>query len=249
MSGFLGGRGGGAAAFSPVDIAGMVLWLKADALTGADGDAVTTWVNSAGGAVASPTQATAGAKPTLKTGILNSLPVVRFDGGDYLACSDAGMPTADFTLFLVGKTSVNLSFNTYVTAVCWGTNVNNQTAKFLWTYDVNAGQNGIMFDVKGTPIWFSDTVAAWRINAIGRTGTTAFIRRNEGLLTTKTLVVATVLSGANGLSLGSDNGSWSYIQKMTGDLAEIIVYGSAISAENRIKINQYLGAKWGIALA
>ena len=61
------------------------LWLKADTIGGlSDGGAIGTWADQSGNG-RDFTQNTAGAKPTYKTGILNGLPVVRFDGTtDYM---------------------------------------------------------------------------------------------------------------------------------------------------------------------
>src|ERR1051325_4711729 len=68
--------------FSPSDISGLKIWLKADAGAGSsDGDAVGTWTDQSGTSH-DFTQATSSKKPTYKTNIQNSLPVVRFDGTD-----------------------------------------------------------------------------------------------------------------------------------------------------------------------
>ena len=94
-------------AFQPLDLA-PALWLKADAITGLnDADAVTTWVDaSVNGRDA--TQSTAGAKPTYKTGILNSKPVVRFDGGDWFPLPDAAVTgTESLSVFIVAKATAN----------------------------------------------------------------------------------------------------------------------------------------------
>lgn len=75
-------QGGGAAAFSPTDIAGLKLWLDASQITGLnDGDAVATWSDVSGNG-RDFTQGTASARPIYKTAILNGKPVVRFDGVD-----------------------------------------------------------------------------------------------------------------------------------------------------------------------
>src|SRR5687768_11145672 len=89
----------------PSDIAGLKLWLKADAITGlADGDPVTTWADSSGEGN-DFTQGTAGNKPIYKTSILFGLPVVRFDGTDDVLLG--GDLSADFpsaaTLFVLFK--------------------------------------------------------------------------------------------------------------------------------------------------
>jgi hypothetical protein len=99
--------GGGAAAFSPTDIAGLKLWLDASQITGLnDGDAVSTWSDLSGNG-RNFTQATASYRPTYKTNIRGSLPVVRFDGvDDYLAGSWAGttVKTVVVVLEITGAT-------------------------------------------------------------------------------------------------------------------------------------------------
>src|SRR3990167_3932393 len=66
----------------PDSISGLQLWLKADAITGLnDGDSVTTWTDSSGNSN-DATQSTAANKPIYKTSIINSKPVLRFDGSN-----------------------------------------------------------------------------------------------------------------------------------------------------------------------
>jgi hypothetical protein len=84
--GIMAGRGGAAsagspAAFSPSDIAGLALWLKADEITGlVDDDPVSTWADSSGNS-RDATQ-TSTKRPLYKTAIQNALPAVRFDATD-----------------------------------------------------------------------------------------------------------------------------------------------------------------------
>jgi hypothetical protein len=66
--------GGGWELSIPLD--GLVLWLRAYDLAGADGDPVAAWVDVVNGFVAA--QATEAKRPVLKTNILNGRPVVRF---------------------------------------------------------------------------------------------------------------------------------------------------------------------------
>jgi len=58
---------------------GNVLWVAADDLSLSDGDPVVTWVDQSGSGN-DLTAATTGQRPVYKTSIINSLPVVRFDG-------------------------------------------------------------------------------------------------------------------------------------------------------------------------
>lgn len=82
----------------PNTIANLVRWFKADAITGLnDGDAVSTWTDSAGVGNATGTTTT---RPLYKTNILNGLPAVRFDGtDDILKIATAFAPQTVFVVF------------------------------------------------------------------------------------------------------------------------------------------------------
>src|SRR5215217_4469118 len=65
---------------SPDAVSGLQLWLKADAITGlSDTNAVSQWDDSSGQANHA-TQPSGLVQPIYRTNIVNSLPVVRFDG-------------------------------------------------------------------------------------------------------------------------------------------------------------------------
>jgi len=89
-----------AAAFSPTDIPGCVLWVKADAIAGNDGDIVSSWTDLSG-SNNPPVQANASYQPTFRTNAINGLPVVRFDGDDLLQTATSfGNP---YTILTVAK--------------------------------------------------------------------------------------------------------------------------------------------------
>ncbi len=102
------------ALFTPAQIPDMLAWYKADAITGlADSAAVPSWIDSSGSG-RTLLQATAGFRPVYKTGILNSKPVVRFDGSDdYLRATFATLPLGPRTIFCVAKTDL-VSGNYYI---------------------------------------------------------------------------------------------------------------------------------------
>jgi hypothetical protein len=88
----------------PTDIAGLETWLRADAITGkVDGDPLSQWDDSSGNANHAA-QVTGANQPLYKTGILNGLPVVRFDGtDDFMTVAGITNNTATRTLFLVAR--------------------------------------------------------------------------------------------------------------------------------------------------
>jgi hypothetical protein len=89
--------------FSPADIAGLQIWLKADAITGLnDGEPVATWNDSSING-RNLTQATSTKRPLYKTAVQNGLPVMRFDGvDDYLqATFTLNQPTQLFVVYKI----------------------------------------------------------------------------------------------------------------------------------------------------
>lgn len=86
----------------PTSEAGLAFWYRADAIVGkSDGDAVSPWSDESGNARDSA-QATSTKRPLYKTGRVNGLPSLLFDGtDDYLTVSFTfGQPEH---LFLVAK--------------------------------------------------------------------------------------------------------------------------------------------------
>lgn len=93
----------GGAAFSPDDISGLVVWLAADEITGlSDGDPVATWSDLSGNGN-DATEATN--TPTYQTNEINSLPIVRFDGinDEMHIADDATLDVSNITIFSVVK--------------------------------------------------------------------------------------------------------------------------------------------------
>lgn len=87
---------------TPAELPGLILWLKADALGLANNDPVSSWTDSSGSL--HHATSTGGARPTFKTAIINSLPVLRFDGSDdYMIVS--GLTKGIFTAFYVYNAS------------------------------------------------------------------------------------------------------------------------------------------------
>src|SRR4051794_1826732 len=100
---------GSAAAFSPTDVSGLKLWLKADAGAYSDSgttlcannDTVKQW-NDQSGNSNNVTQVTSGKRPTYKTGIQNGQPVLRFDGvDDFLQMGANPAMNGELTVFVV----------------------------------------------------------------------------------------------------------------------------------------------------
>lgn len=125
--------GGGGGFSDPTDISGLMLWLKADAIVGlSDGDPVSTWEDSST-ANNDFAQSTALQKPTYQTNELNSLPIVRFDGGNDSLVSGSITGLTDYTVFIVAKDASASNM--------WVLEMGNTNNSIITNYS-NAGQYG-----------------------------------------------------------------------------------------------------------
>lgn len=238
----------GAGSFSPSDISGLKLWLKADALALSDGDKVGTWTDSssaANNATASGTD-----RPTYKTGIVNSKPSVRFTSAnsEHMATGSNVGISGNFaaTVFVVTKPT---SSSVAMCPVGMGnTGVDKRFS--LVGAGVNSGKYSVSY---GSGDWWNDTTTV---------DTAAFhticIKKSAGAENTTTTIYKDGTAGSNNGSsdtatpnltdapvalgtLGADIVNSNY----DGDIAEVIIYDTALSDGNRNSVEGYLRTKYG----
>src|SRR6478736_1989782 len=108
--------------FSPTDISGLLLWLKADQITGlANGDPVATWVNQSGSA--SNATSPGGSQPIYTTNVQNGLPGVHFDGTSQLISGTVTISGTTCSVFVVA--TLESGSNSYGRILSIGTNGTN----------------------------------------------------------------------------------------------------------------------------
>ena len=228
------------APFSPADIAGLKLWLKADALALSDGAAVATWPDSSGSGH-NFTQATGANQPLFKTSIINGKPVLRFDGSnDYLSNSSVLIPTTSshYTVISVVKPSATAVGTILMLGSTAGVQPNilaHDTTQ--WFAQHNSG-SGAVYATDATLSIGTPTVVAWDWNGLNihlwRDGT---LKNTTG--------TTTVLATTNNV-IGYD--TLDALYPWTGDIAEVLFYDSSLSATDRVNVENYLGAKYGITI-
>lgn len=225
--------GGADAPFSPADIAGLLAWYKADAITGlADNDPVATWPDSS----ASGFDATAegGQRPTYKTNELNGKPVVRFDGTSDTMASSYPTSQKPFSVFAVVKAT---NFDDYRCII--GSFVNTGIE---WRLNQTTGNQNM--DKQATSGIGTSTVAVapatWTVISAtySNTGVWAYYfgttADNSGTQDVAFSATTMILGSASGIHL------------FLGDMAEIICYDSVLSAPNLVLVQEYLEAKYGL---
>jgi hypothetical protein len=233
--GATGPGGVGGAQTSPV-------WFRADAGTSTttDNTPINTWTSSSDNTVQA-TQNTSDNRPVLRTGTngINDRPVVRFDGSNDFFNTNYTWPAnqGGITMILVGR----------------GTNfqsaIRMQSSGYI-VYPWSSAQSFILSSDGGT----SGGIASGLVTD----GTTVNIgmaryRRNttNGMQTFRNGTLQTQRNSANN-PLPSENlilGSYLGIAEFTNaDIAEAIIYRAALNEAQRIIVENYLSAKYGVTI-
>lgn len=247
------GIGTGPGGVSQTDGTGsLVLWLDAGQLTGLAGnDPVVVWPDVSGyGHTVS--QTVVSNQPRFQTAVLNNQPVVRFDGSDLLLGPDADSldDTAGLTIFsVVRPLNLNGSPRGIVSKrISW----NNNSAYSLFFFsgnrlyaDVDSHNN--RFNTNATfassSTYLTELVYDGSLPANER----AKIYLNGTVDITATEFSTAIPNTNSPLTIGDLNpGRNAFFE---GDIAEVIIYRTALSSAERIIVENYLGAKYDLTVA
>jgi len=227
---------GGGGGFSPTDIPGLKLWLKADSLSLSDGDPVGTWSDSSGNGN-DGTQSTGSNKPTYKTAIQNGKPIIRFNSAflNYLTFPDFLSAMTAGQVFIVVKA-----------------NADNH-ANGLWDMgDPTNGNTGSWYP------WDDGTIyEGWGTSSRKTTGnpTTALDAFVLYSVASASGNFTTYINGVQFYTTGTNTTSWptapilgrnSESTYFPGDIGEVIIYNSVLSTANRQSVETYLNGRWAI---
>lgn len=215
----------------PDTLTGLVLWLKADAITGlADGAAVASWLDSSG-AGNSVSQGTSADQPTYQTSVLNGKPALHFNGTSYFLSRTTGFPiNSDYTIAAVFRAS-SFTPNNVVLGGTTGEALYLQGTAMPRLYE-----NGT-FAVAPTAMALN-TFAV--VSGIFTDATLrGAIRVNQGVDGTGT---ATQHNADANIQIGAFAGA----NFLNGDIAEIVVYSRALSVIERANVETYLAAKYAL---
>lgn len=238
---------------------GLVVWLKADAITGySHGDVVTTWYDSAGtgtgiGDNLSQDAAVVAGGPTYDTvHTINGLPTVRFGGGgayQYAGSLGIGGQQA-FTVFLVSTSEQSISRAFQIGDIDNG--VNDGEGGRSVGFDVSTDASGFRFN-NGNRL-FSEAfgsqahIGMWRMTSTSTYGTAEYAR--DGFLGTQQSVanpsyVIDLLDEGYSVGAGVTAGG-SLSDFLSGNLAEILFYNRALTDQEVNAVGFYLATKYGL---
>jgi len=225
----------------PSDISGLQFWVKADQIPAlVDGDPISTWSDQSGNG--RDLTATGVPRPTYNTAIVNGKPIARFDGvTNVMTGSSSVTGTGARTVFIVMK-----SATTSITGM-FGLNteaVPANGADWIMSPDISIRVNGgnRVFTVNtGTTAFHVLTMS--HAAAANVTAVSAWM--DGTALTQSSTTALAINTGTAGQTLGDtlDQAIWS------GDVAEVIVYNTELSAGNRAGIHSYIQDKYAITVS
>lgn len=236
--------------FSPTDIDGIQLWLDASQITGlTDGDTVATWSDESGESN-DATQSTSSYQPTYQTNELNGEPIVRFDGtDDYLDLGTQINNLSNYTVFIVHK-----MISTSGDQVLLGSTDsagNNKNSMFFFGYHPSLW--GGFGDGVGATVSSYNSISASTNSIIATqkytTGNSYVNGYKDGVESARTVILSnatSILTTTYSVAVGRYGGYAGYYAN--ADIAEIIVYDTALSDTDREKVEEYLADKYDIDL-
>jgi hypothetical protein len=228
---------------TPSSLSGLVAWLKADAISASDGDAVASWVDSSGNSN-TPVQATAANKPTYTTNVLNGLPVVRFDGNDGLTMPTAGnFDLATPTIFVVAKRNAGTSGS------IMGKSTTGFTDGRRRKMAVATSSGGIAYAAgsDSQSIAITATPGNWNMFGVVATSNTSHSIYLNGTKTDFTTTLADSTLNAANMIIGSNFAVGT--EPFNGDIAEIIIFNRALSSTQVVGIENYLANKYNLPVS
>lgn len=248
----------------PNQVPGLQLWLKAD--TGVFSDAGVTlatngatvqqW-NDQSGNGNNATQVTGAARPTYKTNQLNSLPALTFDGVNaYLHNAYAGQPV---TVLVVHSAQIT------------GLGVSNQSNPLVASDSASTGEGynlfgGFYTSLTGTGQWagtgmyvvntsgtqqgsvIASSLNTWDIlgaRGVGQSSYEVWRGINKGATTTFTGTASTPVNPLIGGSYSAHGTVGSL--KFTGQIAEVVMYNTVLTAAQYQLVAQGLINKYNMA--
>jgi hypothetical protein len=242
--------------FSPTDISGCKLWLDAgvgvlDASDApcTDGVAVKTWQDQSGQGN-HVVQAISGNQPAFKTSCVNGLPAIQFALQSYterLGTAGTVDLTAGASVFVVAKNRVRRDYNVLLTQGAADGFASHDVLHLYW----QAGTSG-----SGNPFFGVNNFTAY-IGSHNRGPAvdgefyilSAVTSRHfflDGAEQSVDEYVGTFVppNSARRIWIGGYDGVFAPKGALDGDVAEVVVYDSALSTSDRQSVEAYLTAKY-----
>jgi hypothetical protein len=225
--------------FDPSAVTGLKVWLKADAITGlSNGDPVSTWEDSS--SQNNDATQSGSARPTYQTSVLDSKPVVRFNGtSHYMDLPNAFSALTAAEIFIVVKVDVEAVANKNGL-------VRFPATGYESTYNdhfVYEGDSGVYFGwgstVRKTCGNPTPSLTSFRlINIWSAASDWAFLIDGSTLHSTSSNTVG--FGTVAQIGKNSYNGN----NFLDGDMAELVIFDHKITGGERTNMQAYFEAKY-----
>ena len=230
---------------------GLQLRLDAADIIGLnDNDPVEVWEDaSLGGNNA--VQSVVGNRPIYKVNALNGLPVVRFSGGHFLAV-DSFESSLNITNNTLSIFAVFVSANTKDSSILEREDIFNKRGNYSFQFSVSR-QGALSSAMRANEVWHSYQTlkSRWSANTPylvttirDQASASKSFWVNGEHDSTHTMITQDI-EGHNVLKIGTDD-SEAYF--LNGDIAEILIYDRALTAQERESNELYLMGKWGVVV-
>ncbi len=213
-------------------VAGLRLWLKADAGTGSGN--LPCWVDQSGHGHDAQ-QGAAGAQPTVVAGVLNGRPVVRFDGSSNFlqlpASTVAGLSQGELFVVLRAADPANQPDGS------WGFGGGGDGAYY--------GNGGLIYenfgsDTRHGPILPPAQLDQFNLYNVSAATNDWTVRLNEQMLAHSASNTPT-FGGAPVLGRNSEG------YGLKGDIAEVLIFDHVLNGSEHNRISWYLASKYLLA--
>lgn len=242
---------GSSPGFSPLDISGLALWLRADSINLSDGDAVNFWADQSG-LGRHMEQATAAQRPTFRANVINNLPVVQFDGSD-----DRLLRSSPFLVGSSGSLFAVVRFDTFTSFPAWLFSSDTGSAtRRCGVFADSAQKLAVIQQNADTSDWMTGNenlgIGIWRILEAHSNGS------SYELVVDGRIQTLTITSGANNGDWFADATSLDNVvvganvhsvvtSLLDGEVAEQVAYdGVVLTPVQKLRVRNYLADKYNI---
>lgn len=237
------------AAFSPLNVAGLQLWIDFSDVSSLFQDSARTVAVSADGDVIGAAsdksgnarhhiQATLANKPTWRVNQINGLAVGRGDSNDILTYTGTVIDPANYCVYVVRKSSstgASIGFRGAGAPFVIAYHISTGNARYNHKADSAAEIGGGTFD-------FAAANGSFHRHRVRRPGGNTFYQRIGDL--TETSVTATI-----GITTLTTSNLFAYapsILPLVGDIAAVFAYSPSPSAPDLALLDAYCLSRWGV---
>jgi len=223
----------------PMGMAGLKLWLRADAGVFKNGSNALSYWEDQSGSGNDAAQATALSQPVWADAHINELPAVTFNGtSNFLSVLDSpSLRSPQFSAFVVGKNSGGTNQAYFVKANAGWTNgygmYQNGANAYGFVNNFSSARAGGAFASGSfgllSQIYNAQNLRTW----VGGTGFT-------------TTYSAAINFDTSSLTIGARNDGGS--NRLNGEIAEILYFGRALSEIERLQVQAYLNEKYNLGV-